>query len=128
MMPKHALVVEADRLVLSVIIDMLQDMGLQAHSAKDGVEAIALLQTAAPIDIVVTNLLMPEISGWEVFTAARDRSPFMPVVFVTGFIPQTLWRSVGRDARAEVIDKPFTFEQLETAVNTVMADDCFNAG
>jgi CheY-like chemotaxis protein len=122
MMPKHALVVDDNGLVLSVIVDMLHEMGLHAYSAKDGLEAIALLRTAAPIDIVVTDVVMSKISGWEVFTAARDRSPSMPVIFVTDFIPQTLSRSIGRDARAEVVDKPFTLEQLETAVNTLMAE------
>jgi hypothetical protein len=46
----------------------------------------------------------------------------MPVIFLTRFIPKTLWHGVHRDPHAKVLDKPFTLHQLETAVKAVVTE------
>ncbi len=121
-MGKNALVVDDDRLVLTVISEMLQNLGLATHCVQGGSDAITHLRSGAVIDVVVTDVVMPDVSGWEVFQTARQRSPSMPIIFVTGFIPKTLWTNVSGDPRAVVLDKPFTFEKLESALKTVMAE------
>jgi CheY-like chemotaxis protein len=120
MMKKHALVVDDNLLVLTVVGDMLEQMGFQTYRARDGTEAISLLGMALPIALVVTDVLMHDVSGLDVFHAARRRSKWMPVVFVTAY-PADLLTDIQNSARVRVVDKPFSFDDLQSAVQTVMA-------
>jgi CheY-like chemotaxis protein len=119
-MKKLALVVDDNALVLSVVADTLEEMGLQTYRARDGTEAVAILRSPLPIDVVVTDVVMHEVSGVDVFRAARNRSPHLPVVFVTGYSADLL-QDIRPDALTKVVDKPFTIEQFSAALRAVMA-------
>jgi DNA-binding NtrC family response regulator len=98
----------------------MQELGFAIHPAREGSEAIALLHSENPFDVVVTDILMLGVSGFDVCDAARFRRPGMPVVFVSGFIPPDMWVLLQRDERTQLVNKPFTVDELRAAVLGVM--------
>jgi len=66
-------------------------------------------------DVVVTDLMMPGMSGWEVITAIRGRSPTMPIVLITALSDADIMRRAS-EWRVPVVAKPFPMAVLEAAV------------
>jgi len=119
-MSKNVLVVDDDPLGLPVLVEIFDGLGFNTISAASGREATELLGSDASIDLVVTDVHMPEITGLDVFDAARKRDPQLPVVYITGFIPKPLQRVLAEASRTVVLQKPFELSALLRALNTVM--------
>lgn len=67
-------------------VDMIECFGFTALSAKDGVEAVEVFrQHKDEICLVLSNLTMPHIDGWETLTALRKLGPGIPVILASGY-------------------------------------------
>jgi CheY-like chemotaxis protein len=77
------LLVDDNAVVRDMLVDLVGSLGYVADAASGGAEALALFDRDR-YDIVLTDLLMPGMSGWEVLAAIRQRDPRMPVVIITG--------------------------------------------
>jgi CheY-like chemotaxis protein len=77
------LLVDDNAVVRDMLVDLVGSLGYVADAASGGAEALALFDRNR-YDIVLTDLLMPGMSGWEVLAAVRQRDPRMPVVIITG--------------------------------------------
>jgi len=82
MKPPRILVVDDNRVIRELWCDALSMLGYEPVPAEDGPSALALFD-AASFDLVVTDLLMPGMSGWQVAEAIASRST-TPVVVITG--------------------------------------------
>jgi GAF domain-containing protein len=112
----RVLVVDDEERVAAVLGDMLAAGGHRVAVAHSGHEAIERF-AAERFDLVLTDLAMPEMSGWDVARAIKDRSPAVRVVLVSGFgvevSPEDL-RAHGVDL---VLAKPLKFEDIESALD-----------
>ena len=77
------LLVDDNAVVRDMLVDLVGSLGYVADAASGGTEALALFDRNR-YDIVLTDLLMPGMSGWEVLAAVRQRAPRMPVIIITG--------------------------------------------
>ena len=77
------LLVDDNAVVRDMLVDLVGSLGYVADAASGGAEALALFDRNR-YDIVLTDLLMPGMSGWEVLAAVRQRAPRMPVIIITG--------------------------------------------
>jgi CheY-like chemotaxis protein len=77
------LLVDDNAVVRDMLVDLVTSLGYSADAASGGVEALALFDRGR-YDIVLTDLLMPGMSGWEVLAAVRQRDPQMPIIIITG--------------------------------------------
>ena len=77
------LLVDDNAVVRDMLVDLVGSLGYVADAASGGAEALALFDRNR-YDIVLTDLLMPGMSGWEVLAGVRQRDPRMPVVIITG--------------------------------------------
>jgi signal transduction histidine kinase/ActR/RegA family two-component response regulator len=80
----RVLLVDDDPRLVSVLSDMLQAEGHQVTAATNGAEALALFDPGAH-DVVITDLGMPRMNGWEVAERVKTRSPGTPVFILTGW-------------------------------------------
>jgi two-component system, cell cycle sensor histidine kinase and response regulator CckA len=112
------LLIDDDEAVLEVIALMLTAQGHAVVTAVGGRDGLARLAAGGPVDLVLTDLAMPGMSGWDVVRAVRAGWPAVPVGLVTG-TPDHL------PAEAEAVDvliaKPVTLESLRLAMSTVEA-------
>ena len=114
--PKLAiLVVDDDALVLLNTVDMLEDLGDTVTRAFSGAEALEILESDAPFDLMITDHGMPGMSGSELIEKARLLRPDLRIVLATGYAELPAGApSVPR------LSKPYTQAQLNASVIEVM--------
>ena len=110
----RVLVIDDDPSVREVVRYLVVSFGYDCETAADGARGLARFDEGG-WDLVVTDLAMPRMSGWEVAEAIRRRSPTMPIVLITGLIDSEVMRRA--DERGlPVVPKPFREEMLRTVV------------
>jgi len=79
------LVVDDDRDLRETLCEVLRDDGNTVHAANDGAEALALLRGGAPVDVILLDLMMPRMTGWEFRKAQLADAALagIPVVVMT---------------------------------------------
>lgn len=82
MTPARVLVADDDRLVRAIFADALREVGHDVAVAANGVEALARLE-AEPFDLLLTDLLMPEMDGLELLERAKQQFPALDVIVLT---------------------------------------------
>jgi GAF domain-containing protein/CheY-like chemotaxis protein len=114
----RCLVVDDEPPVREVIGDILESAGHYVVTLGDGGEAIARF-AAEPFDLVVTDLAMPRVSGWQVARAVKHAAPHVPVFLVTGFGVELS----AEERRAHGVDlvlvKPLQIQEILDAVAEV---------
>jgi CheY-like chemotaxis protein len=103
---KKILIVDDEPAVLFALSEALVDRrrGVKVASAANGSEAVAILESEK-VDLVVTDLRMPEMDGFELLAWLRRGFPHLPVIVMTGFATETAAR-LGEGA-LDVLEKPF---------------------
>ena len=112
------LVVEDDPRVSRSTVGALEELGYRPLACGGGEEALAMLETHREIELVVTDVMMPEMTGTELAAAMRRRFPDVPVLFVTGYVGES--GEADELIGGEVLRKPFTVAALAHAVETAL--------
>jgi CheY-like chemotaxis protein len=102
--------------VRRVIRRVLEHAGHRVLEAANGVEALACLAESPAVELVITDLRMPNMDGWELATRLSGRSPRLPVLFMSGFDEHLASATVA----GPVLPKPFTPEQLDEHIRQVL--------
>jgi two-component system cell cycle sensor histidine kinase/response regulator CckA len=89
--------------------------------AGSGQEALELLETEQPIDLLITDLAMPGMNGLELAERVHDLHPGMPVLYISGYADQVLAAVRPADGSFEVLEKPFTPAELTARVAKALA-------
>ena len=115
----RVLVVEDNQEILRSLGDLLRDNGCRVIEALNGTTALARIEAEA-VDVVLTDLAMPGISGWEVASACRERCPEARVGLITGFGDQLEPEKLERHGIEFVVAKPFSAEELVRVVGAAL--------
>ena len=116
------LVIDDDRAMRGTIRKILEHDGHEVREAEDGRKGLASFR-ADPVDVVVTDLIMPEQEGIETIMELRALAPGVRILAVSGGLsPETDGRlddaqALGADAS---LAKPFTVDQLRNAVAALL--------
>ena len=107
---KHLLLVEDDYEFRQILVENLFDAGFLVAEAKDGDQAINILEELGPLDILVTDIEMPShCDGNEVAKEAKRHHPDVSVVYISGR-PESLTNRLG--PHDVFLDKPFTSARM----------------
>jgi CheY-like chemotaxis protein len=121
------LVVDDEDRIRSEVTQVLEHLGCEVTACANGTEAFAALETAQSGDgfaLVVSDIRLPNASGYEVFTKSREVLPDVPVILMTGFgyDPNHTIVRASADGVQGILLKPFRTSQLIDAVrNAIMA-------
>ncbi len=113
------LLVDDDVNLLDVVGDMIEYIGHKCEKAPGGKEAIEILKSRR-FDLVVTDLGMPEVGGWEVAEFCRLKYPEIPVVLISGWGAQIDEKEALRKVDA-VLAKPFRIEEFQSILQKVLS-------
>jgi len=114
------LLVEDDPLVRSVLERLLRAMGHRVESAESGDAALELLaHDAPPLDLLVTDVLMPGINGPELADRLVASLPDLRVIFVSGYSEFFAQEGDMSTPGRVLLAKPFTSEQFESALRAL---------
>ncbi len=112
------LVVDDEDYVRELLYDILESEGYEAILAEGGREALALFD-AEEFDAVFTDVGMPEMSGWELARAVRERDARIPLAVLTGW-GEAVGSDEQRAAKVDwVITKPFTLDRIRELAEEV---------
>ncbi|HEV8431294.1 MAG TPA: PAS domain S-box protein [Pyrinomonadaceae bacterium] len=115
------LLVEDEDIVRGLTRKILMQAGYNVLDAKGGEEAIRLCRThVGPIDLLLTDVVMPEISGKEVADRLKELRPQIRVLFMSGYTDEAIVEHGVLDANVEFIQKPFTWVRLTKKVRDVL--------
>ncbi len=108
----RVLIVEDEPTIRDMVTKLLDRAGFDVLAVGDGVEAVSIAHLARPIDVLVTDVVMPGMSGIELAEQLMDRYPLLGVVLLSGYTEETLdiERVTGRGAK--FVPKPVTSDQL----------------
>jgi CheY-like chemotaxis protein len=117
---RRILVVEDDAAVRSLVGTVLLGAHYRVSVARDGAEGLCMLESAREaLDLVVTDLLMPRMSGVQLAKALRDRGHSPRMLFVSGYSDHA---PAELAPYGSLLPKPFTPQQLLTAVADALAE------
>ena len=121
------LVVEDDPQVRSLTVRALAQRGYKTLSAGDGAEALRMLdELGGAVSLVITDVIMPGMSGREMVDAMWERHPDLRVLFMSGYTEHhVVTRGVLHDG-VRLLQKPFTPERLVQAIGEALATDGAN--
>ncbi|MGX1185905.1 PAS domain S-box-containing protein [Pseudomonas sp. F-14 TE3623] len=110
------LVVDDDSLVLTSTSLLLEDLGHRVISAASGAQALELFDSEHDVDLVITDMVMPKMSGAQLAQAIRVIRPHLPIILATGYAE----RLEGFAARLPRLSKPFTQLNLVEVIALAM--------
>jgi two-component system, cell cycle sensor histidine kinase and response regulator CckA len=109
--------VEDEELLRHVVVDMLGQLGYRVLGAPNGKEALALAEKySGSIDVLVTDVLLPELPGPQLASSLRTKRPNLRVIFVSGGtdVDDTLAE------KDPLLHKPFTIKMLSAKLREVL--------
>jgi two-component system cell cycle sensor histidine kinase/response regulator CckA len=90
--------------------------------ASNGVEAIDVFDRhSGKVDLVVSDVVMPEMDGPTLLKELRRRDPDVKIIFVSGYAEEAFDKSLPKGEQFSFLPKPFTLKQLVAAVKETMA-------
>ncbi|WP_407180224.1 cell cycle histidine kinase CckA [Bradyrhizobium sp. STM 3562] len=116
------LLVEDEEGLRSLNARGLRSRGYSVIEASNGIEAMeALDEKNGDVDLVVSDVVMPEMDGPTLLKAMRERNPNVKIIFVSGYAEDAFEKSLPENQQFAFLPKPFTLSQLVAAVKETMA-------
>jgi CheY-like chemotaxis protein len=117
------LLVEDEERVRTVGQEILESLGYQVLTAENGKEALRVYRSAAQIDLVLTDMVMPEMGGKELLLELRKMAPGVKVLAITGYTLVEDVQSLRDAGILEVIHKPFEVNVLASTIRQALDSD-----
>ncbi|MEJ2420654.1 MAG: PAS domain S-box protein [Acidobacteriota bacterium] len=114
------LVVEDEEVVRTTVVEILQSLGYMVREASDGKQALEKLDQGGPVDLVVTDLVMPMMGGEEMSREIESRHPGTRFLFISGYSEKSLDGAFLNGKEASFIAKPFGMAGLARKVRELL--------
>lgn len=114
----RVLLVDDDEAIRSVIGQLLVRLGFVCATAADGVEALARLEQEE-FHLLVTDIQMPGMGGADLIALVKERFPQVGVIWMTGFVDNTLLEKMFQAGAREYLLKPFGQREICTCIQRV---------
>jgi CheY-like chemotaxis protein len=118
--PLSVLVVDDEELVRKFVERVLREAGYQTATASDGLEAIEVAAKLESFDILVTDVMMPQMTGDELARRVRISTPSVKVLYLTGFSDHLFNEKVTLWADEAFLEKPCSVTGLLQAVSLLL--------
>ena len=117
---ESVLLVEDEEPVRELVRRVLERAGYRVHAAALPGEALQVLETGEPIDLLLTDVVMPEMSGYQLAALVRRARPEIRTLFISGYAHAAAQAALSVDGDAVLLQKPFAPTELARAVRHVL--------
>ena len=112
------LFVEDEALVRQPVVELLKEIGYQVIEAKDGLEALEKVKKLKKVDLVISDLIMPRMDGYELSRQLKDLRPGLKILLCSGYPKNTLPQM--DDENIYFLTKPYTFQSLVQKIKELL--------
>jgi CheY-like chemotaxis protein len=116
---RTVVLVEDEAAVRELAADMLREQGFTVLMAGHGDDALAMLRYMPTIDLLITDVMMPGLNGYEVAHRAKAIHPSLGVLYITGYDSEAKLQAEA--VHGPVLRKPFRMFELMSAVEAALA-------
>ena len=117
------LLVEDEDAVRAFSARALTSRGYTVHEASTGTEALEVMEeTGGSIDLVVSDVVMPEMDGPTLLKELRRKRPDLKIIFVSGYAEEAFRKNLPENEKFNFLPKPFSLKQLATTVKETLAE------
>lgn len=113
---KRILVVDDEAAIRTLMSDILTSEGFKVEFAEDGSAALDMLQDDDDFELMLTDIMMPEMDGIELIRQARQLNPALIPIVMTGFATVETARDAVREGAYDYVLKPFSLGEIKMAV------------
>jgi DNA-binding response OmpR family regulator len=119
--PYKLLIIDDNKDILTALNDFLSKKKYDVVSASDGLDGLKLLETEKQgFDLVITDLIMPNISGVGLISILKKNFPDIPVIAITGWGEHP--EALATEAQADrVLEKPFDLSELDILIRELLS-------
>ena len=114
------LVVDDEQSVRDLLCRALRDDGYRTLEAGHGAEALTLVEAGDPIDLVITDVVMPGMDGRELGRRLAQSRPTLPVLYISAYDVNDIFRRGSPSSSAPFLQKPFPHDILLTHVEQLL--------
>ena len=121
--PFKLLIIDDNEQILATLYDFLSNMKYDVVSASDGLEGLKSIETEKQgFDLVITDLVMPRMSGNSLIRIIKQKFPDIPVIAITGWgeYPEAFAIETQAD---KVLEKPFELSELDKAIKELLSSE-----
>lgn len=123
---KKILLAEDEDMLATIVRDTLEVKGFRVQLARTGNEALSFFQSFQP-DLLVLDVMMPELNGYEVAEQVRKKNPHVPIIFLTAKT-QTVDVLKGFESGAnDYVKKPFSLDELIARIQALLRNHSASA-
>ncbi len=120
--PQRILVVDGEEAIRETICSMLHAEGYKTQQAESGMDALAVLKKNNAIELITTELLMPNMDGMALLERMREKYPDIPVLMLTGLNDVAVALAALRNGACDYLLKPLEREQFLATVRRGLED------
>lgn|SRR5512146_2931985 len=117
--PHRVLIVEDEPMLLLVAAETMRDAGYDVFEAGEGQSALKILQSNPDIDLLLSDIKMPGMSGYQLAEAGLALKPRLKVLLMTGYAQDPIPRRMV-DAGVRVLYKPFDIDRLPMLAGEIL--------
>ena len=118
----HRILIADDDVALrSLFARILSKAGYRVETVEDGHAAVEIV-AASPPDVLITDLMMPHLTGWSVFSRVRRLAPALPILIISGATTGTPPDAAILPHHAVFLRKPVAMDQVRTTVARLLAE------
>ncbi len=123
------LLAEDEEMVRDLVFSMLQQQSCRVLAAKNGKEALYMLDMPdmsddrkKPVDLLLTDVIMPDMNGKELYEQVSRRCPGLKVIYMSGYTENVIAYHGVLDPEVHFIQKPFSIKDLAAKIREVLND------
>ena len=118
---ERILLVEDEDSVRSFSARALRTTGYEVFEADSGEQALEVLdEVGGDIDLMISDVVMPEMDGPALLAKVRERLPGLKVIFVSGYAEESVRQDIADDQSVEFLPKPYSLDQINSKVKEVL--------
>lgn len=117
--PVHILVAEDEAILRMMAVEVLSDAGHVVIDAANGTEGLEMLKAHPEVELLISDIRMPGMNGFELAEAGMGLKPHLKVLFMTGYSQEPMPGELAK-AGIEFLYKPFDLETLPKTVERLL--------
>nr|WP_064251496.1 ATP-binding protein [Rhizobium leguminosarum]OAP87895.1 hybrid sensor histidine kinase/response regulator [Rhizobium leguminosarum] len=114
------LVVEDDEHVRTMTAESLHELGYTVLQAASGIEALLLLEENPAVDLIFTDIVMPQMSGRQLADVVQEKWPTIRILYTTGYTRNAIVHNGVLDHGVSLLSKPFSLQQLAHKIRELL--------